>query len=261
MLNSWHLADLSSSIEYAGIVLQDYEREDDYHLSEDGLSEDETDDEERGAGEFKDRKVSSRFCQGLKNNIESLLELGPILHENLCAQRIHAEEPRRPDAIFQVSDPAMAYIAMIRERYGQAEDQLIDRLGEANWQRHQYIRKRLDGAETHDDRKTQDLDEKEDRSQSDHNPYSLFRDSGIGTSIPTQEHSTPSLGSCQSTDITSEQARKRVPPTPKEVFEGNAFKCFICGQMLSNIRNRVDWESVIHKSSYLRGSVLMVPIK
>jgi hypothetical protein len=75
-------------------------------------------------------------------------------------------------------------------------------------------------------------------------PVSLFRDSGLGSSLLAQSTYVATIASHSSFQTTATDKNNgdlRVPPTPKEVFEGVPFNCQICGHMLSRIKNRIDW--------------------
>lgn len=137
---------------------------------------------------------------------------------------------------FQVSEPAIAYVRQIRDKYPNADEKLIERLGEANWQRRLRIREDPVGA----------IESAViDASKSFFLPVSMFQDSGLGRSIQTQSAYAPTAASHSSfrTTATENQAGNyRVPPTPREVYAGKPFACEICGRVLMKIKNRMDWK-------------------
>ena len=164
-----------------------------------------------------------------------LTQLGPIMEQNL----IHAENARlqvsRPTIVpFSASGPAATYISLVREKYRFAQNQLVERLGEANWQRHLGVRNRMEASV--------DVHEELAIAKSVFRPYSAFHDSGIGTSVPAQTQYAPSHTSFQSSNAEGERNSLRVPATPVEVYERKPFQCFLCKSMLSNIKTRVDWK-------------------
>ena len=74
-------------------------------------------------------------------------------------------------------------------------------------------------------------------------PFSVFHDSGLGTSLPAQSQVAISVAS--HTSFLSEEGdlhRRRVPKMPDEVGLGKPFKCNLCGQTLSFIKNRISWK-------------------
>ncbi|KAL6720532.1 hypothetical protein ACLMJK_002456 [Lecanora helva] len=169
--------------------------------------------------------------------IGCLIELRPSLESNLMlvknSHRQHADLPLDHTAF---SNPADTYTALVKEKYQQADDRLIKRLGQANWQRHMAVRKLMDNEDA--------AVEQEDPS-STYLPYLPFRDSGIGTSIPQSGkpgHYTPSHASFISSNAEEDKVSLRVPPLPIGACTGEPFRCFICGGMLTNIHNRVDWK-------------------
>lgn len=159
-----------------------------------------------------------------------LKQLGPTLEQNL----IHAENARLqvlcpPDVPFFASGPAAMYISLVREKYRRAQNQLVERLGEANWQRHVGVRKMEASVDDHDEMAV---------AKSVFRPYSAFHDSGIGTSVQY----APSHTSFLSSNAEEERNSFRVPATPAEVHENKPFQCFLCKSMLSTIKNRIDWK-------------------
>lgn len=165
-----------------------------------------------------------------------LVELGPSLKQNLEHARIvRNQHTHLTGAAFSVSGPAMIYVSLVREKFKQAHYKLIERLGEANWQRHKSIREKMDNTELFPE-------ERAKPAGSLFHPYSDFHDSGIGTSVPPQSEYAPSHTSFQSSNIEGEHVSLRVPREPSEVGAGKPFQCFLCTCVISNVRNRVDWK-------------------
>ena len=176
------------------------------------------------------------IVEELRLQIRWLMQLAPTLEQNL----IHAENTRfqasSPTGLpFSVSGPAAVYVSLVREKYRQAETQLVERLGEANWQRHVGVRNRMEA-------ETPVPAEELVVAKSVFRPHSAFHDSGIGTSIPAQTQYTPSHTSFQSSNTEGEHESLRVPATPAEVHDGIPFQCSICKSMVTNIKTRVDWK-------------------
>ena len=69
------------------------------------------------------------------------MEWAPVLELDLVhADELLAREVRPAYVAFRVSDPAQSYVQLVREKYKNAEHRLVERLGEANWQRHIRVR-------------------------------------------------------------------------------------------------------------------------
>ena len=194
----------------------------------------DTDDDD----DISEADVTDEIFEELRLHTRWLTQLAPTLEQNL----IHAENARyqtscRRGAPFSVSGPAVIYVSLVREKFRQAQNQLVERLGEANWQRHVNVRTRIESS----------LDvappaEELAVAKSLFRPYSAFHDSGIGTSVQGQTQYAPSHTSFQSSNKEGELESSRVPVTPVEVHDGRPFQCFLCKSMLSNIKNRVDWK-------------------
>jgi hypothetical protein len=156
---------------------------------------------------------------------------------------------------FEVSSPATSYVRNIHDKFPLADTKLVERLGEANWQRHIFIRNR-NGQEPNAI--------PQEAPRYDFHTISIFDDSGIGTSLPTQPsapslsshfykasganslptrpHYAPSLSSYMSRSSDLDAGYFRMPPTPREVSQQRPFTCFICGRVVDHIKNRIEWK-------------------
>jgi hypothetical protein len=140
---------------------------------------------------------------------------------------------------FEVSGSAMIYVRNILDKFPNADFKLAQRLGEANWQRHVKIRSGNQISKV-------ELEVAGAKSVfydgSVFYGSSVFRDSGLGSSMHSTSCYAPSASSFVSKVGDDDSEYFRVPRTPTEVFEGKPFKCFICGRLLAQIKNRVDWK-------------------
>ncbi|KAL5321570.1 hypothetical protein ACEPPN_009530 [Leptodophora sp. 'Broadleaf-Isolate-01'] len=137
---------------------------------------------------------------------------------------------------FQISGPAQPYVLKVYDKFPLADMHLMHRLGEANWQRHMSLRAMGDEEEV--EQFPQEL------PKITFVAVSEFQDSGLGSSLPERSTYTATVASHSSFQTTADEKDSgslRVPATPKQVSDGEPFSCQICGQFLSNIRNRVDW--------------------
>src|SRR5205085_462201 len=168
-----------------------------------------------------------------------LMDLLPSMEDTLnYADQVNLRPHASAPIEFQVSGPAQAYILNIYDRFPKANSQLVERLGEANWQRHTALRIGLE-------QQAQTVSEAPEAPKSVFVPVSMFHDSGLGNSIPARSSYAATVASHSS--FVSSLAEKdggdlRVPSTPKEVAEGIPFTCDICGHRLSRIKNRIDWK-------------------
>lgn len=164
------------------------------------------------------------------------------MQQNLLHARKSCAKSSHPPVVpFRLSVPAAIYVSMVRDKFRNAQAQLVNRLGEANWQRHQTIREQLKRPSIEDDVA---VDEDQDLLYSVFRPHTTFHDSGVGTSVPTHTNHAPSHASFQSSKVEGEHGSVRVPSTPEKVKDGKPFQCPFCGQIISNIRNRIDWKLV-----------------
>jgi hypothetical protein len=183
----------------------------------------------------------SRFCRDMASHIACLQDLAPTLEQMLDeTDQFHQMRNDIVCPAFRVSDAAKPFVLQIHDRYRSATTSLVERLGEANWQRWVRIRKQMDG-----DDENEEETEKQEIAHSTFLPVSKFHDSGLGTSVPAQSDHAFSIASHTSflsSHAESEDGKARVPPTPEQVAEGQPFDCAICGQTLTSVKSRVDWK-------------------
>ena len=183
-------------------------------LDRDGYSDDDIDD----------------FCEDVAFTIKCLMELGPSLEQNLAsARRSDFSIFKSASVLHCPSEPAGFYVSLVREKFRHASEGLVKRLGEANWQRHLKVRNMMEDAKNNP-AKVQDT------------ARSTFHDSGIGTSVPVRTQYAPSHTSFRTSNTEGGPNSLRVPPTPLEAAQGKPFQCYLCGDILSTIRTRTQWE-------------------
>lgn len=195
---------------------------------------DESDTDE---GNPSDDEDTTNTVDELRLQTQWLTQLGPILEQNLVSAQKPCIQASIPAPVpFSVSGPAKVYVSLVREKYKLAQDQLVERLGEANWQRHISVRNSMEAEVTTAPVGSSAV------ALSIFRPYSTFHDSALGPSIQGQTEYAPSHTSFQSSHTEGERESIRVPATPVEVTNGKPFQCFLCKSILSNIKNRVDWK-------------------
>ena len=206
-----------------------------------GLDELISDDELNGAetqdDTLNDLEVDKNsFIEDIAGFINCLMDLIPTFERIDQARPSRKQTERSPTLeVFDVTEPAHVYVRQILDRFPNAQVRLAERLGEANWQRHNEICRRMDDG----------LEESESNLNNRFVAKSRFHDSGLGTSVPaesTYAMTTASKASFASSLAEREQGSLRVPPTPVEVANKIPFTCSICHQTVHNIRDRRDWK-------------------
>ena len=168
--------------------------------------------------------------------IGCLMELGPSLEQNLAsAGRSDPSISKSSIDLFCLSGPAGFYVSLVRDKYKQASKELVERLGEANWQRHLKVRNMMEDPENN-------LAKGQETARSVFQPDTTFHDSGIGTSVPARTQYAPSHTSFRTSNTEGGSRSLRVPPIPLEATDGKSFRCYLCGNMLSTIRTRTQWK-------------------
>lgn len=206
--------------------------------TESDLDGEEEPDDERCA--IMDYDGVSSAIYSLKVYVDCLMDLLPSMENmlSLIGENDLGDKAASPIA-FQVSDPARSYVIRVYDKFKRANTRLIERLGEANWQRHISLR-------THHTQNVKVPQETLDKApKSIFVPVSLFHDSGLGSTLPAYSSyaaTVASHSSFVSSVEDSEIGELRVPATPKEVFDGVPFECTICGHTLRKIKSRIDWK-------------------
>lgn len=238
------VSDLTDLIEDAYAVVSQQTGPGDDELSDSDGSESEESESECKTADFNNE---DDILDALDTYTTSLMDLRPILEQSLSdSSKPSTKRASIPPPEFHVTESARPYVLQVHDKYREAKSALVERLGEANWQRYVRIKAMMEAAAN---RVTSVRAAPEtiipEIPKSTFRPISLFHDSGLGTSVPSRSQyaaSNASHTSFLSTDTDVVKGRLRVPSTPMEVSEGIAFTCFICTQRLSGIRNRVDWK-------------------
>lgn len=196
-----------------------------------------------------DGEKVSRAIRILAAAIDCLMDIIPTMEDTLSyTNALQCRQKASAYVEFQISGPGKIYASKVYDQYSKADTRLVERLGEANWQRHTLIR--IEQSSVPDN-----LDNSISETgfgvtappKSLFIPASMFQDSGLGTSVPAQSNYAVTVAS-HSSFVSSlgdkEKGRLQVPATPKEVFDGIPFTCEICGHILHQIKNRIDWKYV-----------------
>ena len=192
------------------------------------------------------QEVGQAESQGLSARIapyvQDLVDLSPAIENNLIPVERKFRVAKLDPEGFSLSTPARTYVSLIMDKFPKAALRLVERLGEANWQRHIIVRDRIE-------RGTEKAQVVSDMNQaaifSQYGKVSLFHDSGLGTSVSAKSRGVASVASHSSfTSTVAEEGQRwaRVPPTPSAVSHGKPFQCSICFNMQAEIRSRIDWK-------------------
>ena len=176
------------------------------------------------------------FCEDVVFVVKCLMELGPSLEQNLVSTGRSAHSvSTSASVLFCLSGPAESYVSLVRDKFKKASRELVERLGEANWQRHLKVRNIFEGTEN-------DSAKDQATARSVFQPDMTFHDSGIGTSVPAGTKYAPSDTSFRTTNTEGPLRSLRVPPTPIEATNGKSFRCRYCGFIVSTVRTRTQWK-------------------
>lgn len=205
----------------------------------------------KGPGETSSTSSMHRHCEAeellesLDENVGLLMDLLPSIEHILSFPDSRPADDRlQYTASFEASAPARIWISQIADKYRDASEDLVERLGEANWQRFCKLRMRCDDTLATELGQAKSVFHASNARSKLHAP-SAFQDSAIGTSLGTTTgyaHSTASHASFASSAADDSLHYNRVPSQPEEIALGKPFRCPICDNVLSEIRHRIDWK-------------------
>jgi hypothetical protein len=210
------------------------------------------------------------IVEDLKTCSNSLIDLTPSLEYPANDFLPREDIVTMPvDDLANVAEPARPFVLIIKDRYPSMETNLVKRLGEANWERRERLRKKFElasamntassrGGETSmnsdklTDRSHQDSAMEQPRPSStmpssidlSSTYQSIFDDnSSAFQSIQLPRMMAESVTSFASSMAGGgENSQRRVPSLPEGYKIRSPFQCPICGETLKNIRNRGDWK-------------------
>lgn len=202
-------------------------------------SDDNHDTDEDSASDVED---DSDPVRDLRRSISHLIELQPALQQNILRVRRARVEISCPSVVpSNLCDPASIYASLIREKYKDAQDYLVDRLGKSNWRRHKMVRehseriiRRHSGKVEHVEGRCPSLEDEGGRPKS----YEVDTSASIAVNVGSALLENPPLLS----NIEDEQGSERFPSVPEEVAAGRPFECRFCRKTLHNVKTYMDWK-------------------
>jgi hypothetical protein len=184
------------------------------------------------------------FITEIQHHVGLLMNLLPSL-QHILDYKLREEQNLKvkiQENQFIPTQAASAYINIIREKYPKAKTDLVERLGEANWQRHLTIRKKLEASAKEVPRAEEEISV----AKPLFHPISTFQDYGLETSLSTPniraDASVASHSSFRTSATEGSMDSLRVLEMPLAVKLGVQFKCQICGKSVRGIKDRYQWK-------------------
>ncbi|KAF5560729.1 ankyrin repeat [Fusarium phyllophilum] len=158
----------------------------------------------------------SEINQDLRTDVECLVELDPLIR-NLVPDLSSQKQKHLETSEWA---PQQAFCDKVEQRFPRADKSLILRLGEANWLRYRICQELRIAEEEF-------AEELQPDSKEDHKTVagSRFRDSGLGTSLPTMS----SYAETVMTYSGSDGQKTHIPRLSEEAKQGKSFPCVACG--------------------------------
>lgn len=185
-------------------------------------------------------RSATRSINVIRDTVLMLMQLTPTL-EGTYKQKFTRRCRRNAFEVTSVSHEALQYVGHVREKFPEAHPEVINRLGEANWQRHERLRNisSMDEASiVHQEPAVPPI-----TAKSLFRPQSIFHDSALGSSLRTASSRAESIASHQSFASTVDGAArnaKRVPQMPI-INWGEPFNCPFCLVSIS-CSSRIAWK-------------------
>ncbi len=164
--------------------------------------------------------------------------------------------------VFKVSEAARPYCRNIMDKFPKAALGFVERLGEANWERHTRVRECLENAPSTDE--IAEITAEDGCEKTVAGQETLFHDSALGPSIRTAPTLVPDIrDSTHAAVVRSSPTRAasyatftsflthetyggnrgvRIPPPPDAALTGKPFRCQVCAQFVRNLHNSIEWK-------------------
>lgn len=209
----------------------------------DAASSASSDDDSDTISPRTEKGLELRVARPLAQYVDLLMDLCPTLEQTY--RKLHQTKPRLPKepAKLNVTSAALPYIGNVRDKYPLASSFLVERLGEANWQRHERLR-----TIANEDRAIVPLPQSGSSlsAKSLFQPVSIFKDSALGSSLPAESARAPTVAS-HSSFVSSIDGKDNEPgcfrvPTMPVTTDSELLTCPFCRQDISLIHSRVEWK-------------------
>lgn len=199
-----------------------------------------TDDDRHSPTAGSALRSANRSIHAIRDTVLMLMQLMPTL-EATYKHKFSRRWRRNALEVTSVSPEALQYVSHVRDKFPNAHPEVINRLGEANWQRHERLRtvSSMDEATTvHEEPTVLPV-----TAKSVFRPQSLFYDSALGSSIRTASARAESVASHRSFASSADGAARnvlRVPQMPITNW-GEPFNCPFCLASIS-CSSRIAWK-------------------
>ncbi|KAI9881508.1 MAG: hypothetical protein M1830_000071 [Pleopsidium flavum] len=223
------------------------------------------------SGKFSDSRTSSTqddiedLIEDLKMFNDCFMDLVPTLENPAKNFQLEEKAPSLQGTHVSVMEAAHSYIANIQDKFPSIDENFAQRLGEANWQRHERLRKKLASAlqeEIEPQSATSDEEEfdtgyvdqtahmpvQSETTKSSYSGPSIWDNNSTGRlnyayKVPVPS-AAPSMTSFASSvgNVDLDKTRRHVPKLPNDHDWGSIFRCPVCGDTVRNINNRADWK-------------------
>ena len=153
--------------------------------SEDGFKSDTQD---------SNKTLAKAVLRPMSTSVDLLLSLTPTLEQTYRNKHRSTHKSKKHLLInITVTTAALHYVHYVASKFPLADNLLVERLGEANWQRHERLRAIERNGPLDEASATRTLPLP---AKSTFQPVSIFKDSALGSSLPA-ESERPRSQSCQ----------------------------------------------------------------
>jgi hypothetical protein len=232
------------------------------------LPEEPDSDDGDARSDFSKAPNIDQVANSLSDFITELMQMddlfsSPVLGENAVGKRSALSS-------LPSQGPSFYYANLISAKFPKAENELVDRLGKANWERFQHLQANLEIkieqeaqlasrnkvrawfwtdadlslsealARKEDDADLPDVDDALDSAvEVSVNPRSIFKDSGVGSSMTPRTSYAPTATSFFSS--VTDGNGPRLPRPPQGALEGSPFICDICRKSV-RVQSKREWK-------------------
>ncbi|KAH0431609.1 hypothetical protein CcaCcLH18_06913 [Colletotrichum camelliae] len=165
------------------------------------------------------------IADDMQTDVECLIDLGPLI-ESPFIDPMETKSVDSSTRDLKLDTGCQVYSNRIGHRFSEAQQDLVDRLAIANWNRLLRVLEEKEKALTENEAVVVPAANDEVVASE---KGTTFHDSGLGTSVPTASAYAETVMSYRK----GNHSQVQIPPMPQEGKKHNPFECLVCGRQVT----------------------------
>jgi hypothetical protein len=205
--------------------------------NEDGVSDSDSDSESNASSDEGEGNSLASLAADVKMHVQCLTDLSNTL-EYPANDPEPSDEPSVPMVRLRTAHDY--HKDLIVAKFPNVQPQLAECLGKISWDRYQRMQHQREINATMGEKPLTEDEGHLISVQKSHAADSEFKDSGLGTSLPSMPATRYAETVISFMTSMTEGKRIHIPPLPSEGRTGVKFECTACGRHIRALNNR-DW--------------------